>query len=195
MMLGTTSSYAAHKGSKPLGENSCGTHSWTMGNSGGLVVQMLRTLGQGWTRRHQQKFCEFSCIFEELPTIFAFTPIFEENTPVIRVPIIFLMYTFQILFVCVHSRGQRSPSPDELKDTLHNNIAFPDKLHTHAIYRVMQSYRVGYHSTCLDLRNVVLWNENKQKYWNCLREENGRYPDYWCIVLKISVNRKISCHC
>ena len=72
------------------------------------------------------------------------------------------MYTFQIFFVCVHSRGQRSSSPDELNDTLHDKIALPDKLHAemrmqfliklhgflpklhaHAIYWVMQSYRAG----------------------------------------------------
>ena len=40
---------------------------------------------------------------------------------------------------------------------------FLPKLHVHAIYRVMQSYHVGCHSTRLDLGNVVLWNEHKQQ--------------------------------
>ena len=67
----------------------------------------------------------------EQPPIFVFTQIFRKNTPVIRTPTIFLMYTFQIL--CVHSRGQRSSSPDELNDTLHDKIALPDELQAHAI--------------------------------------------------------------
>ena len=48
---------------------------------------------------------EFSCIFEERPTNFVFTPIFRKNTPVIRVLTVFLTYTFQV----------------------HNKIALPDK--------------------------------------------------------------------
>ena len=42
-------------------------------------------------------------------------------------------------------------------------MQFDQKLHAHAIYWVMQSYRVGCRSTRLDLRNVVLWNEHKQR--------------------------------
>ena len=87
-----------------------------------------------YLKRHQKKFGEFSGIFEERPPIFVFTPIFWKNTPVIRVQTIFFKYTFQIFFVCVHSRGQRSSSPDELNDTLHDKIALPDKLHAHAIF-------------------------------------------------------------
>ena len=43
-----------------------------------------------YLKRHQKKFGEFSCIFEERPPIFVFTPIFWKNTPVIRVRTIFL---------------------------------------------------------------------------------------------------------
>ena len=87
-----------------------------------------------YLKSHKQKVGEFSRIFEERLPIFVFTPIFWKNTPVIRVPTIFLMYTFQIFFVCVHSRGQRSSSPDELNNSLHAKIALPDKLHAHAIF-------------------------------------------------------------
>ena len=64
-----------------------------------------------------QKFGEFSCIFEERPHIFVFTPIFWKNTP-----------------VCFHSTEQHSSSPDELNDTLHDKIALLCKLHAHAIF-------------------------------------------------------------
>ena len=97
---------------------------------------------------------------EERPPIFVFIPIVRKNTLVIWVLTIFLTYTFQIFLVCVHSIGQRSSSPD---DTPHNKIALPDKLHVHAIYRVMQSYCVGCRSTRMDLRKLVLWNERKQQ--------------------------------
>ena len=40
---------------------------------------------------------------------------------------------------------------------------FLHKLHVHAIFLVMQFYHVGCRSTRLDLRNVVLSNEFKQK--------------------------------
>ena len=84
-------------------------------------------------KRHQTKFGEFSGFFEERPPIFVFTPIFQKNKPVIRVLTIFLTHTFQILFFLVHSRGQCSWRPDELNNTLHGNIALPNKLHAHAI--------------------------------------------------------------
>ena len=87
-----------------------------------------------YLKTYQKIFGDFSCIFEERPPIFVFTPIFRKNTPVIRVLTIFLMYTFQICFVCVYSIEQRSSSPDELNDTLHDKIALPDKLHVHAIF-------------------------------------------------------------
>ena len=61
-----------------------------------------------YLKRHNKEICEFSCIFEERPPIFVFTPIFQKNTPVIRVLTIFLMYTFQICFVCVYSIEQHS---------------------------------------------------------------------------------------
>ena len=57
-----------------------------------------------YLKRHQQIIGEFSCIFEERPSIFVFTPIFWKNTPVIRVPTIFFMYTFQIFFFCSFQR-------------------------------------------------------------------------------------------
>ena len=87
-----------------------------------------------YLKGHQQKFGEFLCIFEEEPPMFEFTPIFQKNTPVIREPIIFLLYTFQIFFVCAHSKGQHSSSPDEWNDTLHDKIACPKILHAHLIY-------------------------------------------------------------
>ena len=33
---------------------------------------------------------------------------------------------------------KKSISLEELNDTLHNKIVFPDKLHVHAIYKLMQ---------------------------------------------------------
>ena len=66
----------------------------------------MQQVAQNYYLSHQQIFGDFSCIFEERPTIFVFTPIFRRNTPVIRVLTIFLMYTFQICFVCVYSIEQ-----------------------------------------------------------------------------------------
>ena len=40
---------------------------------------------------------------------------------------------------------------------------FLHKLHAHAIFLIMQSFHVGCRSTRLDLRNVVLLNQYKQK--------------------------------
>ena len=40
---------------------------------------------------------------------------------------------------------------------------FLPKLYAYAIYQVIQSYCVVCRSTRLDLSNVVLWNEHKQK--------------------------------
>ena len=48
----------------------------------------------------------------------------------------------------------------------------------------MQLHCVGCLSTFLDLRNVVLWNVDKQIYLEGVHEENGQCPDYWCIFQK-----------
>ena len=116
----------------------------------------------------QTKFGEFLCFFEERPPIFVFTPIFQKNTLVIRVPNIFLTYTFQIFLVCAHSRGQHSSSPDKLNDTLHDKIALPDKLHAHAIFD-----QIAYISaqTCLLFPKPCSHqssNHNLQYLLNCL---------------------------
>ena len=80
---------------KSLGENA-----YTLGCPEKQQVAQNTPVSYMWVniylKRHQKKFGEFSGIFEERPPIFVFTPIFWKNTPVIRLPTIFLTYTFKI---------------------------------------------------------------------------------------------------